>query len=241
MAKGKGFSGKAAPRGRYWLYGTHAVEAALANRERRIHRAVATRGHAPSGSSQRFEEVDGKLLEKWLPAGAVHQGVALEVDPLEPTHLDEVTHGKRQLLMLDQVTDPHNVGAILRSAAAFGVAGVIVPKDNAPAESGALAKAACGALDMVPLVVVTNLAHCMDELKKAGYWIAGLDGEATRDISAAREYTPLCLVMGAEGRGLRRLSAERCDVLLKIPMDARMESLNVSNAAAIALYAACSA
>lgn len=236
MAKGKGFQGKTPPRTRYWVYGTHAVSAALTNPDRRIHRRVATQGHAISG--HRFEIVDAKQLEKWLPAGAVHQGVALEVDPLEPASLEEVSHGKATLLMLDQVTDPHNVGAILRSAAAFGVAGVIVPKDNAPAESGALAKAACGALDMVPMVVVTNLAQSMDTLKKAGYWIAGLDGEASKDIAAAHEYKPLCVVMGAEGKGLRRLSAERCDVLLKIPMDARMESLNVSNAAAIALYAA---
>lgn len=224
----------------YYLYGTHACEAALANENRDIVRmmgsaqAVDRFRNARTGLS--VDVVEARTLEKVLPEGAVHQGIALEVAPLEPLDLQDVITDKKPLLMLDQVTDPHNVGAILRSAAAFGVGGVIVPKDHAPQEGGVMAKAACGAMDMVPIVTVTNLAHCIGELRDAGYWMAGLDGSTEKSISLAKDYMPICLVMGAEGKGLRRLTADSCDVLLKIPMDSRMESLNVSNAAAIALY-----
>ena len=224
----------------YYLYGVHACEAALANDARDVLRMLSTKPMQDRFVSirrdVRFEVVEGKVLEKLLPAGAVHQGIALEVAALDGMHLDEVMAEKKPLLMLDQVTDPHNVGAILRSAAAFGVAALIVPYDHAPPEGGVMAKAACGAMDMVPIVTVTNLAQTIKSLKEHGYWIAGLDGTARQDIEKVADYMPICVVMGAEGKGLRRLTAELCDILLKIPMDARMESLNVSNAAAITLY-----
>ncbi len=144
--------------------------------------------------------------------------------------------GFRPVLLLDQVTDPHNVGAILRSAAAFDVGAVIVTDRNAPQESGVMAKAASGALEVVPLIAVTNLVQAIETLKKSGYWIAGLDGAARKAIHEAKLDNKTALVLGAEGAGLRRLTTEHCDFLVKLPISDKMESLNVSNAAAVAMY-----
>lgn len=182
--------------------------------------------------------VDGKKLDDMLPREAVHQGVALECDSLSQPSLQEwlaVAHNK-SVLLLDQVSDPHNVGAILRSAAAFDAGAVIVTDRNAPVESGVMAKAASGALEMIPLIAVGNLAQAIELLKKSGYWIYGLDGEAKQTISEIKFDKKTALVLGAEGRGLRRLTSERCDILVRLPISSRMESLNVSNAAAVALY-----
>jgi 23S rRNA (guanosine2251-2'-O)-methyltransferase len=222
----------------YWMYGQHPCAAAAGNPERRIRRVVATKAADLSwlqGHQLRPEMMEGDKLARLLPEGAVHQGVACEVEPLDDIHLDQVT-GRGGLAVLDQITDPHNVGAILRSAAAFDIAALIMPKDHAPAESGVMAKAASGALELVPCVRVTNLASTLNELKEEGYWIAGLDAGGSKMVDAASEFNPLCLVLGAEGKGLRRLTAERCDIILSIPISKRMESLNVSNAAAIAFY-----
>jgi 23S rRNA (guanosine2251-2'-O)-methyltransferase len=185
----------------------------------------------------RVELVTSEELSKKCGPEAVHQGVALHVNALDDTHLDEVMHQPR-LAILDQVTDPHNVGAILRSAAAFGIGALIVPKDHAPQETGVMAKAACGGLEMVPLVRVTNLAKAMKELKEQSYWLLGMDGAAKAPVRAAKDYDKCVIVLGAEGTGMRRLTAENCDLLVKIPMSGAMESLNVSNAAAIAFYEA---
>ncbi|MFO1242925.1 MAG: 23S rRNA (guanosine(2251)-2'-O)-methyltransferase RlmB [Rickettsiales bacterium] len=228
--------------GSYWLYGVHAVKSALANPNRRIKRLVATKNTAETldklpGKAQ-LEISDGKTMERYVGADSVHQGIAALVDPLEQPALEDLLFGEqtKPLVVLDQVTDPHNVGAILRSAAAFGAAAVIFPKDHAAKESATLAKAASGALDIVPLVEVTNLARTLEQIKQAGYWVAGLDGEATTDIKDAKLTGKTALVLGAEGKGLRRLTAENCDLLVKLPIHAQMESLNVSNAAAVALY-----
>jgi 23S rRNA (guanosine2251-2'-O)-methyltransferase len=193
----------------------------------------------PIGKHHPRPEVDdGKELAKKAGNGAVHQGVVLEVEPLDQPALEDILDEKPRLLMLDQVTDPHNVGAILRTAAAFGVGGVIVPKNHAPEEGGAMAKSACGALDMVPMIEVTNLVAAMEEIKPHGYWLIGLDGDGDVTVREAGLDATSCLVLGAEGAGLRRLTRDHCDRLVRIPMDARMESLNVSNATAIALYEA---
>jgi len=224
--------------GSYWMYGTHACDAAIVNPNRQIKRILATRNAASRLSHPAIDIVEPREIERIVGEEAVHQGIAMLVEPLQSVELEEAATGKATLIMLDQVTDPHNVGAILRSAAAFGVAGVITPKDHAASESATLAKSACGAVDMVPLISVTNLVQSIEILKKCGYWVAGLDGEATHNISDVAKFKPLCLIMGAEGKGLRRLTRDHCDTLLKIPMDSRMESLNVSNAAAIALYEA---
>lgn len=224
----------------YWMYGVHACQAALANPQRTVRRICMTRQAADYSwlKPGQAEMTDGETLSRLLHEGAVHQGVACEVEPLDEPLLEQVAAHKGTLAVLDQVTDPHNVGAVLRSAAAFDVAAIIMPKDHAPPEGGVLARSASGALDLVPCLRVTNLASALSELKDLGYWIAGLDGDGDKPIDAAKEYTPLCLVLGAEGKGMRRLTRERCDVILSIPISKRMESLNVSNAAAIAFHQA---
>ncbi len=176
-----------------------------------------------------------------LPPGAVHQGAALLSEPLTDVALEDVLDRaaeaeKSVVLVLDQVTDPQNVGAILRSAAAFGADAVLVPDRHAPPETGALVKAASGAVEIVPLVRVINLARALEELKKAGFWIAGLDGQAPQTLAAADMTGKVALVLGAEGEGLRRLTRDHCDILVRLPISERMESLNVSAAAAVALY-----
>ena len=194
--------------------------------------------------------VDGPKIDALLPKDAVHQGIAVECEPLSQPSLQEwlasphltsprlrgEEGGGRPLLLLDQVSDPHNVGAILRTAAAFGVGAVVTLERNAAQESGTLAKSASGALEIVPLISVGNLAQAIEILKKAGYWIYGLDGEAKETIGQMKFDAKTALILGAEGRGLRRLTAECCDFLVKIPMSGQMESLNVSNAAAVAMY-----
>ncbi|MBV7257505.1 23S rRNA (guanosine(2251)-2'-O)-methyltransferase RlmB [Pacificimonas sp. WHA3] len=222
------------------LYGRHAVEAALDN-PRRVCRKlfvtgeVAQKYHLPSDMP--VERGDGAALARMVPGDAPHQGLVIEVDALPVVHLDELLKGGKPLLVLDQVTDPHNVGAIIRSAAAFGAAGVITQDRHSPPESGALAKAASGALERVPWCRVTNLSRALEEIAEAGYWRIGLAGEAERTLSDATRDLPTCLVLGAEGDGLRQNVAAHCDILARLPISDAIESLNVSNAAAVALYA----
>lgn len=228
------------PSGGYWLYGTHAVTQALANPRRRVTRllmtpAAAARGDLPG--TMKPERVEPAYLDRTLPEGAVHQGVAALVAPLPDLTLEDILEtATTPLVLLDQVTDPHNVGAILRSAAAFNAAAVILPKDHSPPETAVLAKSASGALEIIPLVRVTNLVQAMELIKKAGYWCAGLDGSANQPIHQAKLGQKTALVLGAEGKGLRRLTAEHCDLMVRLPISPQMESLNVSNAAAVALY-----
>lgn len=230
------------PGGAYWLAGTHAVAAALANPDRRLRRLVATAEAARSlPDPARAEILDKTALARLLPPGAVHQGVAVLVDPLEPPSLADIIREAHLgesavVVVLDQVTDPHNVGAILRSAAAFGALAVIAPDRHAPEETAALAKAASGALERMPLVRVTNVARTLDELKEGGFWTAGLAADAPQTLAEARLDGRVALVLGAEGEGLRRLTREHCDRLVRLPMSGAVESLNVSNAAAVALY-----
>lgn len=226
----------------YWVYGWHAVNAALANPERFISRiivspAAQSRLKLPSRKLPAPQVTEPRDMDKLLGSGAVHQGIAALVGPLDGWLLEDVLHlEKGPLLILDQVSDPHNVGAILRSAAAFDAAAIIVPKDHSAPETAVMAKAACGALDIVKLITVTNLASAMRDLKDNGWWIVGLEGEATKDITEIDFAPKTVIVLGAEGPGMRRLTAENCDERAKLPISARMESLNVSNAAAIALY-----
>ncbi|MGE0714988.1 MAG: 23S rRNA (guanosine(2251)-2'-O)-methyltransferase RlmB [Alphaproteobacteria bacterium] len=182
------------------------------------------------------EVVDRNVLDRMLPPGSVHQGVALDAEPLPGLDLDAVL-GARTLVLLDQVTDPHNVGAILRSAAAFGAGAVVMPDRHAPPTTGTLAKAASGALEMVPMVRVVNLARTIDALKDAGFVCIGLAEEAETVLEPGRPGERVALVLGAEGEGLRRLTRERCDRLVRLPTEGRLASLNVSNAAAVALFA----
>jgi 23S rRNA (guanosine2251-2'-O)-methyltransferase len=233
--------------GAYWLYGAHAVEAALANPERRIRRIIASSSMLeklilPSDASRKLphpETMDPRTLDQLLGAQSVHQGIGVYVEPLALGVLEDVIHmraPKGPLLVLDQVSDPHNVGAILRSAAAFNAVGVLTPKDHSAPETAVMAKAASGGLDIVPRISVTNLATAMRELKEAGWWITGLSGDAKQSLRDVTFSDKTVLILGAEGRGMRRLTAELCDTLVRLPMSGQMESLNVSNAAAIALY-----
>ncbi|ODT85610.1 23S rRNA (guanosine(2251)-2'-O)-methyltransferase RlmB [Phenylobacterium sp. SCN 70-31] len=228
-----------------WLWGWHAVEAALANPRRGPPvRLAATPDRARQlesrfGPLKALELHDSHRIGLMLPQGAVHQGVALRPAALEDSDLSDFdVRPGAVLLMLDQVTDPQNVGAILRSAAAFGVTGVILQDRNAPKLTGALAKAAAGAVEKTPIARVVNLSRALEELSRLGWRSVGLAGESERTLDAALDGSPTVLVMGSEGDGLRRLVAEHCDELAKIPMPGGFESLNVSAAAAIALYEA---
>ena len=227
-----------------FLFGKHAVTAALENPMRKFRRVLITKNTREELGEKLLSRVknvsltDGGKIESLLPPGSVHQGVAAEVDALiQPSLQNWLSEGiNKPILVLDQVSDPHNVGAILRSAAAFDAGCVVVTDRNAPAESGVMAKSASGALEVVPLIAVGNLSQALQLVKKAGYWTAGLDGEAKEAIYDAKLDAKTALVLGAEGKGLRRLTAEHCDFLVKLPMSGKMESLNVSNAAAVALY-----
>ena len=231
-----------ANRPRFW--GKHAVAAALDNPERRVLKAWATREAA--GFMQFPKDVPVTLadvadLGRLVPHDAPHQGVVIEVEPLEDAWLDEIlgeAPERAVLLVLDQVTDPHNVGAILRSAAAFGAVGIVTQDRHSPPESGALAKAASGTLERVPWVRVVNLARALEEIGEAGFWRIGLAGDAETDLKDALGSQRVALVLGAEGPGLRQNTREHCDALAKLPISDAIESLNVSNAAAVALYAA---
>ncbi len=228
-----------------WVWGWHAVRAALANPARTgLRRLVVNSARAPEIEGQaaaaglRVERVGPGDIGNMLPAGAVHQGVALLADPPEPVALEDLAErGPGMLVMLDQVTDPQNVGAIFRSAAAFGARGVILQDRHAPALSGALAKAAAGAIDHVPHARVVNLSRALESLAEAGWRAVGLDGSAPGALADVLDRRPTVLVLGSEGEGIRRLVSEHCDALARIPMPGGSESLNVSSAAAVALYA----
>jgi 23S rRNA (guanosine2251-2'-O)-methyltransferase len=226
------------------LWGRHAVAAALDNPERKVLRAWATRDAAafmqfPKDVAVTLAEATD--LARLVPHDAPHQGVVIEVEPLEDAWLDELLSPAEEravLLVLDQVTDPHNVGAILRSAAAFGAVGIVTQDRHSPPESGVVAKAASGALERVPWVRVVNLARALEEIGEAGFWRIGLAGDAETDIGQALGSPRIALVLGAEGAGLRPNTHEHCDALARLPISDAIESLNVSNAAAVALYAA---
>lgn len=229
------------------LYGRHAVFAALDNPNRVFRKLHVTHATAktiviPPGLNVQYG--DDHDLGRLIPADAPHQGFVLEVEPLEPAWLGDILadaqdqNDNRPLIVLDQVTDPHNVGAIMRSALAFNARAIVTQDRHSPAESGALARAASGALEHLPWCRVVNLARALDEIGEAGFWRIGLDGEADTDLETALANTRPALVMGAEGEGLRHLTIQNCDQLARLPISPAMESLNVSNAAAIALYAA---
>jgi 23S rRNA (guanosine2251-2'-O)-methyltransferase len=226
------------------MWGKHAVAAALDNPARKVLRAWATREGAasmqfPGGVPLTLADVAD--LGRLVPADAPHQGLVIEVEPLEDIWLGDLLGDAPErgaLLVLDQVTDPHNVGAILRSAAAFGAIGIVTQDRHSPPESGALAKAASGALERLPWARVVNLARALEEIGEAGFWRIGLAGDADMELKDALGPQRIGLVLGAEGPGLRPNTREHCDALARLPISADIDSLNVSNAAAVALYAA---
>ncbi|MEO6360047.1 MAG: 23S rRNA (guanosine(2251)-2'-O)-methyltransferase RlmB [Sphingomicrobium sp.] len=229
-------------RPRFW--GKHAVTAVLDNPDRRVLKAWAT---PEAAGFMRFPKdvavtlADVADLGRLVPSDAPHQGVVIEAEPLEDIWLGDilaVAPEQAILLVLDQITDPHNVGAILRSAAAFGAIGIVTQDRHSPPEGGALAKAASGALERVPWARVVNLARALDEIAEAGFWRIGLAGDADMELKEAVGPKKIALVLGAEGPGMRPNTREHCDALARLPISDAVESLNVSNAAAVALYAA---
>jgi len=255
--RGGGAAAAAGPRARsseqLWLYGSHTVLAALANPERRPVRLLMTAeamralgprlealGRGPHAAVA-SEVVPREPIDALLPEGAVHQGVALEVGPLPTRHLEDVyaaaaARDQAVVVVLDRISDPQNLGAALRSAAVFGALAVIVPERHSPEVTGAVAKAASGGLERVPLVRVANLARALAGLKAAGFWCVGLDPAAETTLAAADLGGRVALVVGAEGAGLRRLTRESCDLLLRVAVAAGTESLNLAAATAVALY-----
>ena len=243
---------KAAAAETVWLFGLHAVRDALMNPAREKLRLVVTKNAADKLAEAIAvaglvpEVVDPRKFDVPIDPASVHQGAALEVRPLNWGQLADVAisgAGLPLVVLLDRVTDPHNVGAVLRSAEVFGARAVIAPRHHSAPETGALAKTASGALERQPYLRVTNLADAMLELKAAGYVLIGLDGDGEVHLAAALEGAakrPVALVLGAEGPGLRDKTRETCDVIARIPFAGAFGSLNVSNAAAVGLYAAAS-
>lgn len=237
--------GAGAGSGAYWIYGQHAVLAALSNPRRKPRRLLCTtdaeialRDHFDGPWRVTPERADRARFHTFLTEDAVHQGIALLAEPLESVDLeDAIEASDGPVLLLDQVTDPRNVGAALRAAAAFGAAAVVMQDRHAPHETGTLARAASGTLDIVPVVREVNLSRAIATLQKAGFWVLGLAGEAKRTLAeAVPRDRRVALVLGAEDAGLRRLQRETCDELVRLPMAEGVESLNVSAAAAVALY-----
>jgi 23S rRNA (guanosine2251-2'-O)-methyltransferase len=227
-----------------WIYGIHPVLAALANPRRQVKRIVAT-----ANALQRIAELGGappiapeeaspRDLDRLLGGEAVHQGVAVEVAPLPAASIETLPSSARLIVVLDQVTDPHNVGAIMRSAVAFAADALVTTGRHAPAETGVLAKAASGAVEHLVHIEVQNLARGLEALGAAGFTRIGLDSEAPEPLDDAMAGERIALVLGAEGRGLRRLTRDTCDRLARLPTVGPIASLNVSNAAALALYIA---
>ncbi len=226
------------------LWGRHAVTAALANPQRVIRKLWGTRDSLsalplPNAFPVVFADVAD--LGRMVPHDAPHQGLVADVDPLPDIWLGDLLElgrdNQRPLVILDQVTDPHNVGAILRSAAAFDALGIITQDRHAPPESGTVARSASGALELVPWVRVVNLSRALDEIAEASFWRVGLTGAGKRNFGDAIGEARIALVLGAEGEGMRQNTEAHCDELAKLPISPKVESLNVSNAAAIALYA----
>ncbi|MEH2607890.1 23S rRNA (guanosine(2251)-2'-O)-methyltransferase RlmB [Bradyrhizobium sp. AZCC 1693] len=231
----------ASPDGPVILYGWHTVSAALANPERQIRKLFLTENAARRLADENIdtrippEIVRPNAIDQRLGPDAVHQGLLAEAEPLPAPDIDTLPQDGI-VLVLDQITDPHNVGAIMRSAAAFAVKAIVTTARHSPEATGVLAKSASGALELVPLVTVQNLARALNELNDRGFMTVGLDSEGTEDLGAVALQQPLALVLGAEGKGLRQLTRETCSVVARLDMPGEIKSLNVSNAAVLALY-----
>jgi 23S rRNA (guanosine2251-2'-O)-methyltransferase len=229
------------PDGPVILYGWHTVAAALNNPQRRIRKLLLTENAARRLADDKVdtrvppEIVRPQVIDQRLGPDAVHQGLLAEADPLPSPDIGDLAQ-QGIVLVLDQITDPHNVGAILRSAAAFAVKAIVTTARHSPEATGVLAKSASGALELVPLVTVPNLARALNELNDQGFMTVGLDSEGAENLGAVTLRQPLALVLGAEGKGLRQLTRETCSVVARLDMPGEIKSLNVSNAAVLALY-----
>ena len=223
------------------LYGWHTVTAALANPRRQIRKLILTENAARRLADDKIETrvppeiVRPSLIDQRLGPDAVHQGLLAEADPLDSPDIDTLSLSGI-VLVLDQITDPHNVGAIMRSAAAFAVKAIVTTARHSPEATGVLAKSASGALELVPLVTVQNLARALNEMNERGFMTVGLDSEGQQNLGAVALRQPLALVLGAEGKGLRQLTRDTCNVVARLDMPGEIKSLNVSNAAVLSLY-----
>jgi 23S rRNA (guanosine2251-2'-O)-methyltransferase len=232
---------EASPDDQVILYGWHTVAAALANPQRQIRRLLLTENAARRLADDNIdtrvtpEIVRPDLIDHRLGPDAVHQGLLAEADPLPSPDIETLPQ-QGIVLVLDQITDPHNVGAILRSAAAFAVKAIVTTARHSPEATGVLAKSASGALELVPMVTVTNLARALNELNDQGFMTVGLDSQGSDNLSAMPLQQPLALVLGAEGKGLRQLTRDTCSAVARLDMPGAIKSLNVSNAAVLALY-----
>jgi len=246
--KGRGSGGRPGRRDRgeasdgpVILYGWHTVAAALANPQRTIRRLYLSENAAKRLADENIdtrvtpEIVRPALIDQRLGPDAVHQGLLAEADPLPSPDIEELPQ-QGIVLVLDQITDPHNVGAILRSAAAFAVKAIVTTARHSPEATGVLAKSASGALELVPMVTVTNLARALTEMNDQGFLTVGLDSQGAENLGAVALRQPLALVLGAEGKGLRQLTRDTCGVVARLDMPGEIKSLNVSNAAVLALY-----
>lgn len=233
-----------------FLYGRHPVMAAIANPQRLINTVFCTPENAEElknacAKARRNPEIvktaDRREIERLLPRDAVHQGIAARVQPLPEYSIEEIcdlaaARENCRLLILDQVTDPQNIGAIIRSCVAFDVLALIMQDKNSPAENGAMAKASAGMIEHLPICRVTNLSRTVEQLKNAGFWTIGMDGHAQTTVSELKKGGKNAIIMGSEGKGMRRLVEESCDITVRLPISEKVESLNVSTAAAIVLY-----
>ncbi|MDH2354911.1 23S rRNA (guanosine(2251)-2'-O)-methyltransferase RlmB [Bradyrhizobium sp. SSUT18] len=229
------------PDGPVILYGWHTVTMALANPQRQIRKLTLTENAAKRLADENIETrvtpeiVRPQEIDRLLSPDAVHQGLLAEADALPSPDIEDLEQDG-MVLVLDQITDPHNVGAILRSAAAFAVKAIVTTARHSPEATGVLAKAASGALELVPMVTVQNLARALTTLNELGFQTVGLDSEGSADLSEVALREPLALVLGAEGKGLRQLTRETCSVVARLDMPGEIKSLNVSNAAVLSLY-----
>jgi 23S rRNA (guanosine2251-2'-O)-methyltransferase len=226
----------------YYMYGQHAVLAAARNNNRTIKQIYCLQKQLVELQEKlphsKIEVVQNDFITKKIGKDQAHQGVMALVDSIFKNKIEDLdfTDGKDRIVILDQVTDPQNIGAIIRSAAAFGINKLILPSDNAPDENAGIAKAACGCLELMQIAKVTNIKNTIEKLKKMDFWIAGLDADGKGDINDISEIDKLAIIIGSEGKGMRRLTLTHCDFLIKIPISKQVESLNASNAASIIFY-----
>jgi len=224
------------------MYGQHAVLAAARNNNRRIKQIYCLQKQLVELQEKlphsKIEVVQNDFITKKIGKDQAHQGVMALVDSIFKNKIEDLdfTDGKDRIVILDQVTDPQNIGATIRSAAAFGINKLILPSDNAPDENAGIAKAACGCLELMQIAKVTNIKNTIEKLKKMDFWIAGLDADGKGDINDISEIDKLAIIIGSEGKGMRRLTLTHCDFLIKIPISKQVESLNASNAASIIFY-----
>lgn len=228
----------------YYIYGKHAALSALTNHKRNVMSVMCTgdvfNANQAIIAQHSYKIVNNTMLNDVLPQGVTHQGIAVQTTPVALSDIGDLdlSSPNTKIAILDQITDEHNIGAIIRSAAAFGITAIILTYDNSPEESGVMAKIASGALETVQLVRVINLRAVIDELKKLHFWVVGFDGDGTTLLTTEQMKGKIAIILGAEGSGMRRLTKENCDIISRIPMFPGNESINVSNAAAIVFWEA---